>query len=205
MASKKKRKKSKSRKRARRATLIKVLLILTLIPVIALTAFLVRYYYIFDGAIEIKLGKSYRPDETRIYAAPTLLFPGKEIGPAELESDFTGFLEGKILVCANEIVAKYFRSKRAVANKIKNLVVGDPLMINRKGVDQHLIANYSNWLFLSNDSGGPLADCLCHSLSSELAVVFLSARIVFSEANHPGSYLLSFLTFTTPTGSVMLT
>ncbi len=86
MAPKKKRKKRKSGKKSRRSMLFKVALVCTLIPLIAVTAFLVRYYYIFDGIIELKLGKNYRLDETRIYAAPTILHPGKQISFPELES-----------------------------------------------------------------------------------------------------------------------
>jgi penicillin-binding protein 1B len=84
--SKQKRSSSKSSKKSGRATFAKILIILTLIPTIAATAFLVRYYYIFDGIIEMKLGKRYRLDETRIYAAPTVLFPGKRISFADLEA-----------------------------------------------------------------------------------------------------------------------
>jgi penicillin-binding protein 1B len=86
MPSKQKRRNSKSRIRSRRATLIKILLALILIPLIAVTAFLVRYYYIFDAAIEQKLGKHYRLDQTRIYAAPTVLYPGKQTTFADLEA-----------------------------------------------------------------------------------------------------------------------
>ncbi len=86
MASKRKRKKRKSRKKSGRSTLSKVLLACALIPLIAISAFLVRYYYIFDGTIELKLGKNYRLDETRIYAAPMVLRPGKQMSFPELEA-----------------------------------------------------------------------------------------------------------------------
>ena len=86
MTQKKKRKKRKSRKKSRRPMLLKVILVCTLIPLIAATGFLVRYYYIFDGIIELKLGKNYRLDETRIYAAPTVLHAGEQISFPELES-----------------------------------------------------------------------------------------------------------------------
>jgi penicillin-binding protein 1B len=86
MASKQKRKKRKSRKKSRRPVLFKALLASTLILLIAVTAFLMRYYFIFDGIIELKLGKNYRLDETRIYAAPTILHSGKQISFPELEA-----------------------------------------------------------------------------------------------------------------------
>jgi penicillin-binding protein 1B len=76
----------KSRKKPSRATLVKVLIALILIPLIAITAFLVRYYYIFDGTIEAKLGKRYRLAETKIYAAPLALYPGKRMSLSELEA-----------------------------------------------------------------------------------------------------------------------
>jgi len=95
MVSKKKRKRRKSRKKSGRSTLFKVLLVCTLIPLIAVTGFLVRYYYIFDGIIELKLGNNYRLDETRIYAAPTVLHPGKQFSFSELEARVRrlGYLE----------------------------------------------------------------------------------------------------------------
>jgi len=87
MASKQKRQKRKSRKMSkRRSTLIKILLVLALVPLITATVFLVHYYYVFNGIIELKLGKNYRPDETRIYAAPTVLYPGKQIAFSDLET-----------------------------------------------------------------------------------------------------------------------
>lgn len=76
----------KKRPESGRRTLAKILIILILIPVIAATAFLIRYYYIFDGTIEMKLGKRNQLAETKIFAAPTVLYPGKRIGYSELIS-----------------------------------------------------------------------------------------------------------------------
>jgi penicillin-binding protein 1B len=81
-----KRKKPKPRKWLDRATLAKILIAFILIPLIAVVAFLIRYYYIFDGTIEMKLGKRYRLAETKIYAAPAVLYPGKSMGLSELEA-----------------------------------------------------------------------------------------------------------------------
>ncbi len=81
-SSKPKRGKSKSG----RATLIKILIVLAIIPLIVVAAFLVRYYYIFDGTIEVKLGKRYRMAETKIYAAPLVVYPGKRMSFSELEA-----------------------------------------------------------------------------------------------------------------------
>src|SRR5512136_1198356 len=77
---------SKPQKKSGRATVIKALLLLAIIPLSAAAVFLIRYYYIFDGTIEAKLGKRYRLAETKIYAAPTLLYPGKALSSPELVS-----------------------------------------------------------------------------------------------------------------------
>jgi penicillin-binding protein 1B len=86
MSSSKPKRSPKPPKGARWATFIKIIFAAILIPLIAVVAFLIRYYYIFDGTIEMKLGKRYRIAETRIYAAPTVLFPGKSISISELEA-----------------------------------------------------------------------------------------------------------------------
>jgi penicillin-binding protein 1B len=56
------------------------------IPAIIVAIFLIRYYYIFNGIIEEKLGKRYSLAETEIYASPTILYPGKRVAPADLVS-----------------------------------------------------------------------------------------------------------------------
>jgi penicillin-binding protein 1B len=77
--------KTKSRKSGR-GTLVKILVLLAIVPLIAVAAFLIRYYYIFDGTIESKLGRRYRVGETRIYAAPAILYPGKVMNFADLQA-----------------------------------------------------------------------------------------------------------------------
>lgn len=66
--------------------MIKILLVIILIPVIAAAAFLMRYYYIFDGTIDMKLGQRNQLAETKIYAAPTHLYPGRRMSLEELVS-----------------------------------------------------------------------------------------------------------------------
>jgi penicillin-binding protein 1B len=83
---KQKRRRSKFLKWPGWATFIKILVICISIPAIAVVAFLIHYYYIFNGTIEMKLGKRDRTAETIIYAAPTVLYPGKAIRFSELES-----------------------------------------------------------------------------------------------------------------------
>jgi len=63
---------------------LKIAVALLSIPCIIVAIFLIRYYYIFDGLIEDKLGKRYSLSETEIYAAPTLIFPGKRIAAQDL-------------------------------------------------------------------------------------------------------------------------
>jgi penicillin-binding protein 1B len=92
-----KRRGSKPGKKSGRATFIKILLLLAIVPLIAAAAFLIRYYYIFDGTIEAKLGRKYSLAQTRIFAAPTLLYPGKSIPYPDLESRIQrlGYLEAE--------------------------------------------------------------------------------------------------------------
>jgi penicillin-binding protein 1B len=91
-----KRKKTGSRARSFRRALVKVLIGLGLVLAIALGAFLIRYYYIFDGTIEQKLGNRRTIAATRIYSAPTLLRPGKALSLPELRARLRrlGYEEG---------------------------------------------------------------------------------------------------------------
>ena len=61
-------------------------LALSLLPAIAIAAFLIHYYFIFDAAIEAKLGKRLTLSATKFYAAPVVLYPGKQVSLAEMES-----------------------------------------------------------------------------------------------------------------------
>ena len=63
---------------------LKITAVIVLIPALALAAFLIRYYYIFDGIIEQKLGKRYNVADTEIYSAPVTLYPGKRVRMQEL-------------------------------------------------------------------------------------------------------------------------
>jgi penicillin-binding protein 1B len=81
-----KRPEKKKTSQSRRSLFIKIILVLILIPVIAAAIFLIRYYYIFDQTIEMKLGQRNHLAETKIFAAPTVLYPGKQISFSELVS-----------------------------------------------------------------------------------------------------------------------
>lgn len=81
-------KKRPSRRRltAPRGKTVLALLLLALIPAIALAVFLIHYYYIFDAAIEAKMGPRRTTAATKFYAAPVALYPGKHMSCAELQS-----------------------------------------------------------------------------------------------------------------------
>ncbi len=76
---------------------IKILSLLFLVPAIAVAGFLIRYYYVFNSIIEQKLGNGYSLTETRIYAAPLVLQPGKMMSCSELEARIRrlGYKENK--------------------------------------------------------------------------------------------------------------
>jgi penicillin-binding protein 1B len=75
-----KKRKSKSKHKA-----LKITLALLALPAIAVAIFLIRYYYVFNAMIEGKLGGT-TTAETEIYAAPTVLYPGKRIRFADLQA-----------------------------------------------------------------------------------------------------------------------
>jgi hypothetical protein len=112
MPSKSKPRKSKTVLKFGRGTLIKVLLLLLLLPLIAAAAFLIRYYYIFDGIIETKLGQRHQIAETKIFAAPTILYPGKPIGFSSLVARVRrlGYAED-----GNDADAAYYRIRAAIS------------------------------------------------------------------------------------------
>ena len=99
---------------------------------IAATAFLVRYYYIFDGTIEMKLGKQYRPYKTRIFAAPTVLYPGKRMNLEDLETRIRrlGYRENNVdstvsyydIPQANHILVYNDASAPSDANRMAEIV-----------------------------------------------------------------------------------
>jgi penicillin-binding protein 1B len=81
-----KRGKKAPRCRSSKLRLLKIIAIVLSIPAIVIGAFLIRYYYVFNGIIEQKLGKLYNVSQTEIYAAPETLFPGTPLSLAELQS-----------------------------------------------------------------------------------------------------------------------
>jgi penicillin-binding protein 1B len=74
----------KSRPKGSWAKIIKIAICLFLLLAIPVLIFLIRYYYIFDGIIEQKLGKGEVLAETVIYSAPIELYAGKRISDSAL-------------------------------------------------------------------------------------------------------------------------
>jgi penicillin-binding protein 1B len=64
--------------------LIKIIAVLCLVPIIVVAAFLIRYYYVFNGLIQEKLGKRDNVLETEIYARPVVIYPGRQMKQVEL-------------------------------------------------------------------------------------------------------------------------
>lgn len=69
-----------------------------------------------------------------------------------LENSFNSWIERKLFVIADEIACRNFRDRDKVKNILKTYVVPGPIQINRKGVEQYDIMNYSKWLICSNDT-----------------------------------------------------
>lgn len=85
----------KSARRVFVCRFLKIIALFLAIPTITVCVFLIRYYYIFNGLIEEKLGKRESLNETEIYAAPLVLYPGKRTSFAELQQRVhrLGYLE----------------------------------------------------------------------------------------------------------------
>lgn len=85
-SSKAKKSGSKPGAKHRRIKAWKIVLLLLLLPTVAAAAFLIRCYYLFDAAIEEKMQRREVMAETRIFAAPTVLTPGRRMSCSELET-----------------------------------------------------------------------------------------------------------------------
>ena len=67
-------------------------------------------------------------------------------GPGALFQSFNGILEGKVLVVVNEPSS----DNDDHSAKLKDLITGDTLRINRKNKDDFQVTNYVNFIFTSN-------------------------------------------------------
>ena len=81
--------KGKARKRRRPGRLsvwrlITIAAIVCCLPALVLAAFLIRYYFVFDRAIDARLGNRYEFNETEIYSAPATLCPEKAVSLPEV-------------------------------------------------------------------------------------------------------------------------
>jgi len=71
---------------------------------------------------------------------------------SNLESQFNGYMEGKMIVHFNEISAEDKRSRLAVKNKFKTLATDEFMEINEKGVKTYEVANHANFIISTNES-----------------------------------------------------
>jgi hypothetical protein len=70
-----------------------------------------------------------------------------EITSTEVKSDFNEFLEAKLFVVVDEIMAL---GRLEIMNKLKPLITQTKIQINRKHITTYEIENCANFLFLSN-------------------------------------------------------
>jgi hypothetical protein len=81
---------------------------------------------------------------------------GATIDQKTLEADFTGWLSRKLFIVADEVVSNLQQVQ--VKNRVKGLVTGGTVWINRKGIEPRPEANHSNLVFLSNEDVPLLID-----------------------------------------------
>lgn len=72
------------------------------------------------------------------------------ITPKELGSSFSEWLLGTSLVVCEEMSGDDYRSRRALMDKLKDLITGATTQINEKNVPRFVIANRANLMFLTN-------------------------------------------------------
>jgi hypothetical protein len=74
---------------------------------------------------------------------------GEKITDAELQSDFTSWVECRQFLYGEEITGN---DARGFANKLKDLITGHERRINRKFLPEYYLPDCVNYLFTSNDS-----------------------------------------------------
>ncbi|MBF0501474.1 MAG: DUF3854 domain-containing protein [Candidatus Riflebacteria bacterium] len=74
---------------------------------------------------------------------------GAVIDQKTLEADFTGWLSRKLFIIADEVISNFQQVQ--VKNRIKGLVTGGSVWVNRKGIEPREEANHVNLVFLSNE------------------------------------------------------
>ncbi len=123
---------------------------------------------------------------------------GAVIDQKTLESDFTGWLSRKLFVVADEVVSNLQQVQ--VKNRIKGLVTGKDVWINRKGIEPRIEANHCNLVFLSNEDVPLLIDsddrrfCVirCDRVESKEYYAEIAAEIAAGGAAGLYSYLLEY-------------
>lgn len=68
----------------------------------------------------------------------------------ELESEFTGFMENKLLVFIDEVQVARSAWHKKVTAKLKNLIAEPFISVRRMYQDAYMCPNYSNMIFASN-------------------------------------------------------
>lgn len=76
------------------------------------------------------------------------------IGRAELDSSFTEYLLGTSLVVCEEMTAGDYGSRRSLMDTLKNLITGQTVQINDKGVPRFSMSNRVNLIFNTNHIDG---------------------------------------------------
>jgi hypothetical protein len=74
---------------------------------------------------------------------------GYVIGNAQLESNFNDWASMKLFMVADEVVTR--SELKQMKGKLKGLVAGDTVIVNPKGLPEHVEANQMNFVFLSNE------------------------------------------------------
>lgn len=73
----------------------------------------------------------------------------KTVSPQELNSDFNGFVEGRLLNTMEEIRVSG-KNRFAILDKMKPIITNSTLSVHRKGMDGYEVPNVTNYMFFTN-------------------------------------------------------
>lgn len=83
---------------------------------------------------------------TRIFGADNVVVKRME----ELESDFTGFMDGKLIVFIDEIQVSRSPWAQKITAKLKNLIAEERVSVRRMYQEAYITKNHANFIFASN-------------------------------------------------------
>lgn len=83
---------------------------------------------------------------TKIFGADNVVVKRME----ELESDFTGFMDGKLIVFIDEIQVSRSPWAQKITAKLKNLIAEERISVRRMYQEAYITKNYANFIFASN-------------------------------------------------------